>query len=296
MTITAATNLGRSATLTTIYWAAGVYIVLSWVVFFLVPEFGLMEEPILGGGFVTRMSGLSHPNTLGQFAAITSLLGICFYLSGKTRSWFSVALILMALAALLGSYSRSSMMALIVALLATYRNYFFKRENLQGWVVLIGVSIVGVMILSTQMDIAGKLQEKSAILSKSGDSEELTTATGRAEIWAKSIDLIASRPAIGYGPTSSKYLLDDYSYYTHNLILNVGLNCGVLGLLAAAMMCLSRLGMLFSRRSLVADGLAVFILCNGVFENVIFSNLCGLPTICWVLALVWFKIDDGESD
>ncbi len=97
--------------------------------------------------------------------------------------------------------------------------------------------------------------------------------------------MIWERPLTGYGAATSKYYLTDYSLYTHNMLLNVAFSTGVFGGLAAVLMALGRVRDLFRRNHTIADGLVAFILLNGLFENVLFSILAGMPTILWVVAI-----------
>ena len=45
----------------------------------------------------------------------------------------------------------------------------------------------------------------------------------------------------------------------------------------------------------LSDAIVVFIIVNGLFENVIFSILAGLPTMLWVMALAWPLFADDEA-
>ena len=56
-------------------------------------------------------------------------------------------------------------------------------------------------------------------------------------------------------------------------------------------MCLNRFFNLFLTHHPIADSLVVFVLVNGLFENVIFSILCGLPTMIWIIALALPTLD-----
>lgn len=62
-------------------------------------------------------------------------------------------------------------------------------------------------------------------------------------------------------------------------------------------MCLGRVRALLIRPNIVADGLLAFLLVNGLFENMIFSILAGMPTIVWIIALCVPGLDvrDGEE-
>ena len=297
MTITAMIHLGRELTVEVLFWSAGTFVVLSWLVYLLVPSIGIMLEPISDGEFKERMSGLAHPNTLGQYSAICVCLGTVLYLTCEQKNKWVLFVTLLAAAALLNSLCRTAMVATVVALVVGYRHEIFSRRGtLLSLAGLFALGLVAVMYLSTQMSFESLFSDKIQLLTKSGDTDELFTATGRGEIWAETIRLIKQRPLLGYGPTSSKLLLGDYSLYTHNLILNVGLSAGVGALCLAVAMCFGRFCMLFKRRHPVADTLVVLVLTAGFFENVIFSNICGFPTICWIVGLVWFQAESAMSE
>ena len=154
------------------------------------------------------------------------------------------------------------------------------------------------MILLAVTDLDRLLESKLSMLTKSGDTSELTTATGRAEIWAQAWKLVQEKPLTGYGAASSKVLLAEYSMYTHNLWLNVTLSTGLLGGILILLTTLSRLNQFFYRRHPIADGLVAMILFNGLAENVIFSLLAGMPTILFVIGLTWwgYSTDPGLVD
>ena len=296
MTLTALVNLGREATIRVVFLSIATFLIGSWLAYFLIPEIGVFAEPVGDGGIKMRMGGLAHPNTLGQYASFGVLFSTFLYYSAKHRSKFVLLMIFCAAFALLFSLSRTSILATIAALLAGYRNTLFTGRRFVGMTaIFVCVGIVAVMVASTQYDFGILLNEKAQLLSKSGDSEEIFSATGRGEIWAETIRLIKRSPVLGYGPATSKFLLEDYSFYTHNLFLNVGLSCGVGGILLALVMALGRVRLLFIRSNPLADALVVFILVNGIFENVIFGNIAGLPTICWIIGLTWFHVSTKQG-
>ena len=122
--------------------------------------------------------------------------------------------------------------------------------------------------------------------------QELTSATGRSETWAYTIRLLAERPIVGYGAATSKYYLEHYSRYTHNMILNVAFSTGIIGGFACVMMVLGRIRALFSISHPLPDGIVAFIVLNGFFENVIFAVITGMPTILWIMTLAWPLLKD----
>lgn len=296
MIVTALVQLGPKLVLDVVFWAMGFFIVGSWLAFLLVPSVGVFLEATTGGEFVPRMGGLAHPNTLGQISGLTIVLGLLFYREPETRSWLKAFLVLAAAGALIASLSRTSLLATVVAIMVVFRNYIFQREYAMTAIALAVAGLITLMAASMFTDVEGKIVSKLDMLSKSGDASELTSATGRTEIWAKTIQLLGERPLFGYGAATSKYWLQEYSMHTHNLILNIAFSTGLLGGLVGVWMCFERICKLFVARHAFSDAIIVFVLVNGLFENVLFSILCGLPTIMWTIGLAMPAIEQIEND
>ena len=294
-TVTAVTQLGVYWVVRSMFFGASFFVLGSWLLFIVSPELGTFEEPLIDGQFLRRMSGLAHPNTLGQYSGITIVMVIGMWTCYGIRSKLNLVIMLLAIGSLVGSLSRASVLATVLALLVAYRSVFLRSEYLRKYLVLVCVGVVALMIASATMDIPGFLQEQLASVSKSGDAEEITTATGRAEIWAYSIRLIAEKPLTGYGAASSLLLLEDYSYYTHNLVLNVVFCSGIVGGAVVIMMLLTRLLALVYRNHPLADALFAFIFFNGLVENTIFSPVASLPTMAFVVALLWWQFEDNPD-
>ncbi len=299
MTTTALVQLGVRQVLYVVYYATAAYVFGSWLAYLFVPSIGVFLEPITDGEFVPRMGGLAHPNVLGQMSGVTVILSLILHRDERTFSWLRAFVFVAAVAALVGSLSRTSLLATICSVVMVYRGVLFQRRFAFPAMVFGFLGLAALMAASMFMDIESKLAAKVGLLSKSGDASELTSATGRTEIWGKTLELVWKRPALGYGAATSKLLLQEYSMHTHNLVLNVALSTGVFGGLMALWMSLERFFKLFVVRHPIADALVVFVLVNGLFENVIFSILCGLPTMIWIVALALPTIDqvkDQEPD
>ena len=292
MTVTALVQIGVMPVLNAVFAGMAFFNIFSWIVYFALPEIGVLAEPLPEGKFAYRMSGLAHANTLGQYTGLTVVLGTVMFITYKRRGPLHIGLILIALGALVNSLSRTSLVATVLAIGVAYRQVFLRRKYIQLYIVGGFLGIFGFLLLSTQVNIGAKIKEKMTLVSKSGDADELTSATGRAEIWAYTIRLIKERPLIGYGAATSKFYLEDYSQYTHNMILNVAFSAGIVGGFAMLLMVLGRIRAMFFVSHPLADGILAFIIVNGLFENVIFSILCGMPTIVWVLSLSWPLLKD----
>jgi len=292
LTLRALVQIGILPVLNAIFVGMSLFSVLSWLVFFVWPEVGVLKEPLPDGKFAFRMSGLAHSNVLGQYSGLTVVLGAIMAFTYKKKSSMRIGLIAIALGALICSLSRTSLAATVFALVIAYRRVFFKPEYLQRYVVAAMVGIFAMLLISTQVDVGAKIKEKMTLASKSGDAEELTSATGRSEIWAYAIRLLAKRPLIGYGAATSKHYLARYSSYTHNMILNVAFSTGFIGGLACLIMVLGRIRAMFAISHPLADGILVFIIVNGFFENVIFAIIVGMPTMVWIMSLSWPLLKD----
>jgi O-antigen ligase len=285
-------QIGIMPVINAIFVGMGLFNIFSWIVFFVWPEIGVLKEPLPDGKFAHRMSGLAHSNVLGQYSGLTVVLGTILVFTYKRRSAMRIGLIAIALAALIASLSRTSLAATIVGLAVAYRRVFFKPEYLQRYVIAGMVGVFALMVVSTQVDLGAKIKEKMTIVSKSGDADELTSATGRSEIWAYAIRLISERPLTGYEAATTKHYLARYSSYTHNMILNVAFSTGIIGGFACLVMVLGRIRAMFSISHPLADGILAFIIVNGFFENVIFAVLAGMPTMLWIMSLSWPLLKD----
>ena len=296
MTVTALVQMGIRPVLKTLFYAMAFYVLVSWAAFLFKPDIGVFLEPTVDGQSVARMGGLAHPNTLGQVASLTLVLGLLLYNLESKLSSFKIAVVVMAAGALVFSLSRTSLLACIVAIAVVYRYHIFRRKYLFYALVAACVGLVALMVAAVVFDLGATIQSKIGLVSKSGDTDELFSATGRTEIWAHALHLISQRPLTGYGAATTKIYLADYSFHCHNLVINIAFSTGVVGGLIALWMCLERAFRLFFRHHPIADALVAFILVNGLFENVIFSILAGAPTMIWTAGLCIPQLKDDEAN
>jgi len=207
LTVTALDHLGVIKVFGAIVVGMALFIVGSWFVYFFVPSVGILAEALPEGKFAYRMSGLAHANTLGQYSGLTLVLIVVLVSTYGYRSPLMYLLGLLALGALINCLSRTSVLATVVALSVGYRHVFFRRAYFKYFLLGGMLSLLLLLIACTQMDLGQKIMGKLAFLSKSGDTEELTTATGRSEIWSYAVYLISKQPLTGYGAATSKYFL-----------------------------------------------------------------------------------------
>lgn len=294
-TISLAVRKGPLFAVLVIWTALATFLVFAWLMYLFVPSLGVFLEPVDGGRFVARMAGLAHPNVLGQYSGLAVLLAIAF-LSTRWRSRIFLAIgisvIALGIPALILSMSRSSVLALLVALLVIFRGEFVKGHR----IVWLGLAVVttssALLVTSMTTDLGQAIERRLAeSVSKSGDAKELTSATGRTVIWSYAIKLISLRPLLGYGLTSSKSLLANYNSFTHNMVLNVALSSGVIAASALMFIILLQSLIVVIRPSFIADGLFVILVVNGLTENVMFEYIAAAPTALFALSVTWRNIE-----
>ncbi|MDB4777930.1 O-antigen ligase family protein [bacterium] len=290
---------GREKTIRMLFYSLGLFVVGSWLLFILVPQYGVFREPLPGGVFLERMGGLSHPNTLGQYCAATIIFGACYWRTKIGNRKLIVAIVLLAVLALYFSLSRTSTAAAMGGVAIVFRDKIWTRQWITLGFTAAALGVFALLIGSAFYNMEDRISNvATSILSKSSesDSDELTTATGRSAIWAKTISLIQQRPLTGWGAGSSKELLSEYSLYTHNLILNIWLSSGIFGGISILLLLGAMLLKTLTAPSMVPDSLIVFLFLNGLFENVIFSNVASAPTLLFVLAVIWRSVPKTSPD
>ena len=220
-------ELGVNRTLKAAFVGLVAFVGLSWVFYLFLPELGVFEEALADAEFQERMYGISHPNMLGIYSGMLMLIG--FYLGLKKEvAWtWLIPTFLAAFGALVLCLSRTSMVAFLLAFCVAYWRYAFRPPfqvfTLAGAVLIL---LVG-MYVASAVDIGRSINSFAVLITKSGDIDELLTATGRNEIWKFAIEKIQEKPLFGHGLATSKVVMAEYSMYTHNRWLN-GLSAPIL--------------------------------------------------------------------
>lgn len=278
-------ELGVSKTLIAIYVGALLFQIACWIAYLFFPTLGIFEEAIADGEFKARMAGISHPNQVGIHSGMLILLSIYFGLL-KTIQWrYLVPVIMLAGAGSILCVSRTALAALMLSTMVAYWRFAFRPPFLSLTLIGIPAVLIFGMFLSAQTDVGKSIDSLAVSLTKSGDIEELLTATGRSEIWAFAIEKIGESPLFGKGLATSKVIMVDYSSYTHNLWLNVTFSAGIFCGLFMVILTLSMLRQAIFGKSVIVCGLVVFILTCGMFENTIISPIPGGPTIVFLTAM-----------
>ena len=292
-------QLGPERVLRICFWACLAFLAGSWALWILDREAATFLEPIDNGEFVARFGGLSHPNAIGQFSGLVIVL-CCLLLgprisSSRDKLVFWIGLLLGCMS-LLACASRTSILATGLSLAFAWRSELFRGRALIAMFGIGTLVLAGLLVFSLEPSTSRKLSDRLLnVISKSGTTEELASGTGRSLIWAESIRLIAERPLTGYGPATSKDLLADFTRYTHNMLLNVGLSGGVLPMLLLGLAFAYGFGQILTAPQVLPDSLFLFLFLNGLAENVCFLVLDSAPMVILTTVLVWRKVDTGLS-
>ena len=234
-----------------------------------------------------RLGGIfGNANALGGVSALALLLVFTAWFSPLSRAmrWLSVMVVPVCLATLALSQSRTAMLGLAAGVTAVFvRRHPFALLPLLAFAASTVVLVLG---------FPGFVDTLIALVARSGRIEQVTTFTGRTEIWAFVVSAIEKAPLLGYGFASTKELIPagyagPYGWTTssaHNLWLQTWVTTGAIGLL---LVLTSQLGSLwaFMRRPMPArDGVCVYVLFVGLFEPGPMGPSVNLLTFLWIWA------------
>jgi O-antigen ligase len=222
----------------------------------------------------------SHPNTLGQAAA----LSILFVIASRRKLYLLIPPII----CILKCGSRTSLIGIIAGFLvfaaasvvATKR---FPRVNRMEAPLIIGTFILGIALASS-------LQFLSYI--KFLDPGSLT---GRVSIWQNSIDLFKESSLLGLGwgwerRAIDSQLLNSWSVSSHNAILEMIFSSGILGL-TLFLLILTKCLVFLGRMLLVEKMILIAILVSGVSEAYIDLQYPTIQTVLFFLIALGAHID-----
>ncbi len=199
-------------------------------------------------------------------------------------------LILIAVGALIESRSRTALIALSVSSIALIFDRLRTRKWMMTAVVIATLGLCGLFVL--EIAYSGEFLSNKLIsaITKSGKAEELTSATGRTEIWYHVIAAISERPLFGWGlDCAASVGLEAGS--THNLILNVTLSSGVfVGLLCIGLLSWTAWKGLRSDQPAIR-AIAAYVLISGIVEDTVFESFPSILTILWIIFLLWTSIN-----
>ncbi len=278
MVATALCYLRTSGCVIALLMGSAVLCGLSFVLYLGFPAYGVFEEN-LGSVTVRRMSGMSHPNSVGRVAAIGLLLAIA---ARKTRHitfpTFGVLFVLFSLG-MAFTLSRTSIVACIIGIGFLYLDKVRSRLGIQLLTLAAALFLGAVFFLLISGSESSLADKVVGSVAKTGDASELTSGTGRAEIWTESIRLLGQRPLTGYGIGAAQSVLEEYSQSTHNMFLHAAMVSGIGGMLLMMGLAIHLLRIAFIGKYRIVGALAAVIMVSGIFEDTVLETFPGVGTI-----------------
>jgi O-antigen ligase len=273
----------------TIVVAIILFCLVSIVVYFAIPEFGHYVYWVNQERFVSpRLSGIAgSANNMALIAAfalvVTGLYARDFH---RMNRLIVPASVLACGAALLMTNSRTPLAMTLIIVFATY---VLSWRRLYAAVFLISVVL---LLVAAVLPFGQEMLLKS--VSRSGDVGEVTSFTGRTEIWYAVLKLAELQPLTGYGYASSVFILPQHTNdigfptsHAHNLILQLLFTTGWIGV---ALFTLSVVGVIV-RASLHRDRttfcMMAFVLLNGITESSGFTTLANICTLAFAIAVTF---------
>jgi O-antigen ligase len=263
-----------------------VFSVVSIIVYFVVPDLGHFIYWDNGERFLSaRLSGIAgSANNAGRLAAFGLILvGINFREFRKLHPLFVPVSVPVMTVTLLMTNSRTSL-AMVIAILFCVYALNWRRFYL--------LMLMGSLTLFLAIVLIPAGDQIFAVISRSGNIEEVSSMTGRTNIWHAVLELSAERPWAGYGYASSIFVLPENERlvgfsvgHAHNLILQLLLTTGWTGVILFTVAVLSvGLRAAYTRDWMVLALLAVVIL-NGVTEASGFTTLANILSLAFTIAI-----------
>lgn len=287
-------SLGWQQILVAVLVGVGAASIGSWLMYFFIPSYGIYPE-FLGNVTVERLGGMSHPNMVGRSAGVGILISFGLWRNRKITLMLFGVLLAMFAVTLIYSVSRTAMIATFIGLITMHLQQFKTRDGLRVIAAGLFFLLVGVIALGMTGKEATVLEKFGSSVSKTGDSRELTTGTGRSEIWLASIDLIKESPVTGYGFGAAQELLEDHSQSTHNIVLNAALISGVVGGIIMFGLYILLFFIAVNSRIPAIATLAVFLMVSGLVEDTVLETFPAAGTMMWILCCL-LPIREQPSD
>jgi O-antigen ligase len=130
------------------------------------------------------------------------------------------------------------------------------------------------------------------LVARGGNVSQVTTFTGRTEIWQFVMSAIASSPALGHGFASTRELIPAgyafaYGWTTnsaHNLWLQTWVTTGGVGLLLILVSQLGLLKALVTKPLPIRDAVLFYVIFVGLLESGPVGPTVNILTFIWIWA------------
>jgi O-antigen ligase len=236
---------------------------------------------------VLRLGGIfGNANQVGEIAALAMLLTFVAWFDLRVRGgwWLLLVATPVCAACLLLSQSRSSMLGLAAGVAVVVLRRFP--------ILLLPAIGAGAALGAIVHAYPNAVDVLIGLVARSGNVAQVTTLTGRTEIWQFVMSAIAKAPVLGYGFASTKELIPAghsfaYGWTTtsaHNLWLQAWVTTGAVGLVLIVVSQLASLKALVSKPLAVRDAVLAFVLFTGPLESGPVGPTVSTLTFLWLWA------------
>ncbi|WP_233215627.1 O-antigen ligase family protein [Rhodopirellula bahusiensis] len=277
------------------------HLIAAWCLYLGGGETAVYQEELGQTLIIERMGSTAHPNSLGRIGALAILVCLGLWRT-RTRPLTPTMIATMGFvfvissATIFESMSRTALVSCAASVLAVMMDRLTNRRGLAlGLCGVMGVCLLMLTIglLSEGSDVSSRVV---AVGTKTGDVEELTSVTGRTEIWAEAIRYIAQRPLTGWGLNSAPLLLEDFSHHTHNLLLHALFSAGIFAGICVAVLIAWTVYHAFTVVDPMFRGIAAYICVSGLFEDTAFETFPFASTLLWLLVLLAASVEMSKSE
>jgi len=254
--------------------------------FYFVPEQGIFAEPLDAGQFLNRMGGMAHPNSVARSAILATLLSLYLFRTGELSWKVSVVLLLLFSWTAYLAMSRTAFIAGSLGGLMVFGDRLASRRSIVGFISFAMAGFLGLLLMFAAGKEERLLGSVVGLVTKSGNAAEITSGTGRTDIWAEASRKIAKRPLVGYGFNAGPMLLVNHSQATHNAVMNVTMSAGIFG--GAAMFCLWLWTgwTALNSTNLAIRGMCAFLFLSCLTEDTVIETFPGPCTLIWYICCV----------
>lgn len=249
--------------------------------FYLVPEKGTFLEPIENGGFLARLGGLAHPNSIGRSMVLGALLTLFLFRVKELPPLVAAPCMLLFGWTIVLAKSRTAIAAGVVAMLLSSADKLRTKASIIAFTTAAIMGMAMLLVLFATGSEESVVDKLVGLVAKTGQAEEITSGTGRTDIWAEASKHIAMRPLLGYGLNVGPVLLVDHSQMTHNAIVNAALAGGMFGGLMMICLQLWLAWIALSSPHLAIRGIAAFLFFSCLTEDTVLETFPGPATMLW---------------
>lgn len=183
--------------------------------------------------------------------------------------------------------SRTAFIAGGIGLLLIFSDRLKSRAAISVLVMLTVMGLASIFALFAAGKERRLVEKFVGLVAKSGSVQELTTATGRTDIWAEAAKFVAQRPLTDWGLNSGPVLLPNHSQATHNAVINASLSGGIFGGLAMLCLQLWLIWTAFQSPNLLVRGVAIFLFFSCLTEDTVMETFPGPCTMLWYMCLIY---------